>query len=75
MVCFQKKYNIRNAIFDESPAKQLENVGAQSEPQNPETSKDMKTCLTQELQNVCVKELFQVAAGTILFLSDTADKL
>ena len=69
------KYNLRNAIFDESGAKQLENVGTQSEPQNPETSEDMHTGLTQELQNVCVKEFFHVAAGTILFLPDTSDKL
>ena len=69
------KYNLINAIFDESGAKQLENVGTQSEPQNPETSEDMHTGLTQELQNVCVKEFFHVAAGTILFLPDTADKL
>ena len=27
------------------------------------------------MQNVCVKEFFHVAAGTILFLSDTTDKL
>ena len=52
------KYNVRNAIFDESGAKQLENVGTQSEPQNPETSKDMHTSLTQELQNAYVKEFF-----------------
>ena len=69
------KYNLRNAIFDESGAKQLENAGTQSEPQNPETSKDMHTGLTQELKNVCVKEFFHVAPGTILFLPDTAEKL
>ena len=72
---FKMKYNLRNAIFDESGAKQLENVGTQSEPQNPETSEDMHTGLTQELQNVCVKECFHVAAGTILFLPDTSEKL
>ena len=69
------KDNLRNAIFDESGAKQLENVGTQSEPQNPETSKDMQTGLTQELQNVCLNEFFHVPQGTILFLPDTADKL
>ena len=69
------KYNLRNAIFDESGAKQLENVGTKSEPKNPETSKDMHTGLTQELQNVSVKEFFHVASGTILFVPDTADKL
>ena len=52
------KNNLRNAIFDESGAKQLKNAGRQSEPQYPETSKDMHKCLTQELQNVCVKEFF-----------------
>ena len=69
------KYNLRNAIFDESGGKQLENVGTQSELQNPETSKDIHSGLTQELQNVCVKEFFHVAAGTIFFLQDTAEKL
>ena len=61
--------------YNESGAKQLKNVGTQSEPQNLETSKDMHTGLTQELQNVCVKEFFHVAPGTTLFLPDTADKL
>ena len=37
------KYDLGNAIFDESGAKQLENVGTQSEPQNPETSEEMHT--------------------------------
>ena len=35
----------------------------------------MHTGLTQELQNVCLKEFFHVAPGTILFLPDTAEKL
>ena len=35
------KYNLRNAIFDESGAKQLENLDTKGEPQNPETSEDM----------------------------------
>ena len=52
------KYNLRNAIFHESGAKQLENVGSQSDQQNPETSKDMHTSLTQELENAYVKEFF-----------------
>ena len=69
------KYNLKNAIFDESSAKKLQNVGKQSELQNPETNEDMHTGLTQELQNVCVEELFYVAPGTILFLPDTADEL
>ena len=69
------KYNLRNAIFDKSGAKQLENVGTQSKPQNLATSKNIHTGLTQELQNVYAKEFFHVAPGTILFLPDTADKL
>ena len=35
----------------------------------------MYTGLTQELPNVSVKEFFQVASGTVLFLPDTTDKL
>ena len=54
---------------------QLEKVGTQSEPQNPETSKNMHTSLTPELQNASVKQFFYVAPGTVLFLPDTADKL
>ena len=58
-----------------SGATQLENVGTQSEPQNPEISKDMLSGSTQALQNVSVKEFFHVPPGTVLFLPDTSDKL
>ena len=64
------KYNLRNRVFDRRGATQLENVGTQSEKQNPESSKDTHTGVTEELQNLSVK-----APGTVLFLSDTADKL
>ena len=69
------KYNLRNTVFDESGATQLENVGTQSKQQNPESSKDMHTGLTQELQTVSVKEFFHVALGTVLFPPGTADNL
>ena len=58
------KYNLRKTVFDESGATQLENVGIQSEQQNPESSKDMHTCLTQEVQTVSVKVFFHVALGS-----------
>ena len=65
----------KKTVFYESGATQLENVGTQSEPQNPKSSKDTHTGLTQEFQNVSVKEFFHVAPGRVLFLPDTADKL
>ena len=69
------KYNLRNTVFNRRGATQLENVGTQSEQQNPESSKDTHTGLTEELQNLSVKEPLHKAPGTVLFLSDTADKL
>ena len=74
-IFFQNEIQLKKCNFRRSGAKQVANVGTQSELQNPETSKDMHTGLNQELQNVCIKEFFHVAPGTIIFLSDTADKL
>ena len=69
------KYNLRNTVFNDSGATQLENVGTQSEPRNSESSKDMHTGLTQELRKISVKEFFHVAPGTVFCLPDTTEKL
>ena len=69
------KYNLRNTLFDENGATQLENRGTQSEPQNHLSSKDMHTGLTQYLPNERVKEFFHVAPGAVLSLPDTTEKL
>ena len=71
----KKKYNLRNKVFDESGATQLENVGTQSEQQNPESSKDMHTRLTQELQKVSLREFLHVAPKKVISLPDTAEEL
>ena len=71
-------YNLRKNVVNDSvrlPIQSQDNASSRDVIDDPDPISDANTGLTQNFQDLSVKEQFHTTTGTILFIPDTVNKL